>query len=137
MATEINFPNTPAIVLLSTLKPTDIARTREGAFLMVLREDADFSSDSEQSYDVPCADLTDGGRLLYVNGNTQVEAYIAKIEIGNAQLINPSTVLTASELEFCRNGQRIQAIKAVRERTRLGLKEAKEMVDAECLRRGL
>jgi len=45
--------------------------------------------------------------------------------------------LTPNEISLIKEGEKLQAIKAVHERTGLGVKEAKELVDFEQKRRGL
>ena len=45
--------------------------------------------------------------------------------------------LDAKVLEFCRNNQKLQAIKYVKEVSDIGLKDAKDYVDDLCVRYGL
>jgi len=51
--------------------------------------------------------------------------------------LNPKASLSADEVLFVRQREKIKAIKAVRQRTGLGLKEAKDLVDDWCQQNGV
>lgn len=88
--------------------------------------------------EIACVNLS-SGEVEYIQYDTLVRLYPSVLTIGNEEHneIVPPGSLSLTELAECRAGRKISAIKMVRERTRLGLKEAKDIVDAVCHTQGI
>jgi len=88
--------------------------------------------------EIACVNLS-SGEVEYIQYDTLVRLFPSVLTIGSegqAEVVPPGS-LSLAELAECRAGRKISAIKMVRERTRLGLKESKDIVDAVCELQGI
>lgn len=136
---KISFPPQTLARPLSAVSPLNVIRLNR-EFYMVTSKKADF--DSGDGPEIDCLNLHSGAIENFPPG-TLVELMQSTLNIQDALLIpnGPAlrpedVIINGSEEQLIRIGQKIQAIKAVRERTGLGLREAKDVVDAAATRMG-
>lgn len=84
--------------------------------------------------------LRDVTSLLVLNGQSVEAQQALSLVQGVEMLANQSTIavgLTAIEMGFVRAGDRIRAIKAHRDRTKMSLKGSKDIVEAAAAKAGI
>lgn len=132
---RIVLPNRPLSRALSNCPSMTVVRFNKEVYIVTGSQDpidTDFRSEGS---------LPDTICLNIQTGKVEMLAAHAEVEVLDSELIVKELLvghngalqhgLTQAEIFECRAGRKILAIKMVRERTGLGLKEAKDLVDAE------
>lgn len=146
---RIQLPQQTLTRPLHLVKPLTVIRHNRECFIVTgaADHDVDFNTgEADANPDIMCLNIHTGA-LEPISGRVEVELLESDLTVRDAVRVPMQggeqvphyehLPLTRAELAEIHAGRKIQAIKLVRERTRLGLKEAKDIVDAESLRLGV
>lgn len=136
MALTLKVENAPFNVKLSTLGPSEVFMVNGQVYLLLEHVDDDWREERRQP-STRVFNLT--GRYPTVMDSTDdVLPVDATLAVHGPQMCG----LTHAEISILRNppagsSGKIHAIKLLRERTGIGLRESKERVDAACIQLGI
>lgn len=124
MALKINNPSNVGLVQLSALNVSDVFQYDGGPYILVDRH-------SEKDYFLALNII--GRYTTKLSKWERVLPLDATLEIHGPQ----KQSLTEAEVAECSSGRKIHAIKLYRDRTGVGLLEAKNVIEREMSRRGI
>lgn len=130
---------------LNSVRPLTVIRHRRECYIVSGSKDpsSDFHHDEEEqgNDDIICLNIQTG-LIENLSASLEVELMESDLNVRDVicvptQEVSPHLLpLSSEELEHIRCTRKIQAVNCVRKRTGLGLKGAKDLVDAEAARMG-
>lgn len=147
MSLALNFPPVAPHIVLSTVKPLSVVRdpTNNNRYLTLAVSDEEEWDDGTDREDTEGQDPVSAvflssasrytpeshnpGEVVELDRNMKVILEPAELKILEEDAMLSTAGVTANEAALIKAGQKIQAIKAIRERTGHGLKDAKDIAD--------
>lgn len=140
---KINLPQQALTRKVSQVQPMSVVCFQREMLIVtgsVDPADESFDMHPGEEKDIICLNIRTG-KIETLNGGLDVELMDAELDVRNTILVLTTIVhdrdVTVEEEDEIRAGRLLPAIKLVRSRTGLGLKDAKDIVDSYKNRMGL
>lgn len=143
---RIQFPQQTLARPLHMVKALTVIRHNRECYIVTSNldpADTDFSTGEQDAHpDIMCLNIQTGA-LEPIGSRIEVELMESELTVVSTGVLpmqnepkNEYLPLTQDEIRALQNHKKIEAIRLIRQRTHLGLKDAKDIADAETLRLG-
>jgi len=140
MSMELDFPPPPNLVLLSKVRELSVVRvpaTNSRYLVVKASVDDDWEDGTEDKEPIPVVVLSDKDIALIGTLHSLPKASMVILEPSTLRILSDAersetdtkSSLTRQEKALVDSGEKIKAIKLIRERLGIGLKEAKDVAD--------